>query len=345
MINDNQKKIILIVSIDTECDKGANWEIQHPLKFRSVLEGIPNRLTPLFEKYDVKPTYLLSPEVIKDQECIQVLRSLKNCELGTHLHGEFIDSEETLINRTSTPQLSYEPDLEFEKLQSLTNLFKQAFGYDPKSFRAGRFGISHQTINFLERLGYKVDSSVAPFRKIKFDVDHEVNFWGAPYYPYFPSRKNITKKGKANVLEVPISTIIPLFANLPLIFQRIIGKNTARVKLILKKFISTESENDTLIYLRPLRDSSQDLINNANKIIHLWHHHYPPILNIMFHSVEVIEGSSPYVKNYEDVDTFFNSLDSLIHFLKFNYQLISLGLSEVFDFTVFGNKQDLSSYE
>ena len=329
---DNKKKIILIVSIDTECDKGPNWIIQQPIRFTSVTEGIPHKLSPLFQSYDIKPTYLLSPEVIQNQECINVLRSLKGCELGTHLHGEFIDPmDESRINRTKTPQLAYTPALEFEKIKQLTESFERVFGYRPRSFRAGRFGISHQTINFLEELGYLVDSSVTPFRKIKFDEDHEVNFWGAPYHPYFPSRKNIIKIGRAGVLEVPVSTIIPIYANLPLFLQRLIGKNPRLVKRVLRKLTKLLSFRADLIYLRPLRASPKGFIENAEQIISLWQSKYPPILNIMFHSVEVMSGCSPYTLAEEDVLDLINSLNKLIKHLRNNYDLQSLILSEMYD--------------
>ena len=324
----NKKEIILIISIDTECDKGPGWKIQHPIRFTSVTEGIPQKLSPLFNTYDIKPTYLLSPEIIQDDECVYVLKSTKNCELGTHLHGEFINTDyEDLIDRTKTPQLSYAPEVEFNKLQALTKSFELAFGYLPRSFRAGRFGISHHTLNFLEKLGYLVDSSVAPFRKIQFDGRHKVNFWGAPYFPYHPSRNNVTRIGKSNVLEVPISTIIPLYANLPLIIQRIIGQNPTLVKRILRK-LGFSNRNYDLIYLRPLRASSDGLIADAEQIINLWKGNTPPILNMMFHSVEVVEGASPYTSSKEDVDLFLKSLEILFLYLKSNFDLLSLGLSE-----------------
>ena len=297
-----KETIILIMSIDTECDKGPGWEIQQPLRFSSVTEGIPQKLTPLFNSHDITPTYLLSPEIIEDEESVEVLQSLKNCELGTHLHGEFINSDpETFINRTKTPQLAYSPEMEFEKLQKLSNAFETAFGYPPKSFRAGRFGISRHTIKFLEDLGYLVDSSATPFRKIQFDERHQVNFWGAPYFPYYPSRKDIRKIGRGGILEVPVSTIIPAYANLPLFLQRLIGKNPSLIKKLLRK-IGYSNKKYELIYLRPLRASSDSLIEGAEQIIHLWKCNTPPILNIMFHSVEIVPGASPYAADKAAVE-------------------------------------------
>jgi len=69
-------KVSLVVSIDTECDKGLNWRVKQPLQFENVLKGIPKRLQLLFEKYRIKPTYLLSPGVLKNDACIDFFKSL-----------------------------------------------------------------------------------------------------------------------------------------------------------------------------------------------------------------------------------------------------------------------------
>jgi hypothetical protein len=86
---------ILVITIDTEIDRSRDWSIANPPSFRSVLEAIADRLTPLFSRYGARPTYLLSPEVIEDDACVRCLRGLANVELGTHLHGDFVDPGRT----------------------------------------------------------------------------------------------------------------------------------------------------------------------------------------------------------------------------------------------------------
>jgi len=75
----NEEKVLLCVGLDTECDKDLTWGTRFPFQFRSVLEGIPKRLTPLFNYYGIKPTYFLSPEVINDSACVGLLTQLKDC--------------------------------------------------------------------------------------------------------------------------------------------------------------------------------------------------------------------------------------------------------------------------
>ena len=94
-------------------------------------------LQPLFKKFSIKPTYFLSPEVIKDFDCIEVLKSVdKYCELGTHLHADYIEPQKTFKDfsgkETHSFQTDFPAEIEFEKLKNLTNDFYSAFNYYQK---------------------------------------------------------------------------------------------------------------------------------------------------------------------------------------------------------------------
>ncbi len=55
--------------------------------------GIAKIHHPLFQQHSVKPTYLISPEVLNDTQSVETLKQLKDCELGTHLHTEYIEPD------------------------------------------------------------------------------------------------------------------------------------------------------------------------------------------------------------------------------------------------------------
>src|SRR4051812_1029875 len=126
----------LCVSIDTESDKGKGWRSRRPLSFEGITDGVVERLQPLFERFGAKATYLLSPEVIRDEESVAVFRRISpSCELGTHLHGEFAEPGAYEPVRTDHFQRHYAPDIERQKLTYLTDLFIRAFDHQPQSFR------------------------------------------------------------------------------------------------------------------------------------------------------------------------------------------------------------------
>ncbi|HXB07294.1 MAG TPA: hypothetical protein VNW04_09265, partial [Puia sp.] len=87
-------KKYLAVSIDVEPDCSADWTYSDPLGFKGVSLGIAGRLQPLFNEFDITPTYLINNVVLEDKESVGVFRELPGkYELGTHLHPEFIAPE------------------------------------------------------------------------------------------------------------------------------------------------------------------------------------------------------------------------------------------------------------
>ena len=62
--------------------------------FAGIHDGVRKRLHPLFLSMGAKPTYLLSPEIMRDEACVDVFRSIEHeSELGTHLHGEYAEPD------------------------------------------------------------------------------------------------------------------------------------------------------------------------------------------------------------------------------------------------------------
>jgi len=325
-------KIIIAVTIDTECDKGPSWSVRHPLQFESVNVGIPHVIMPLLKQFRIKPTFFLSPEVIQDMQASNILAKIPDCELGTHLHGEFIPPDDNpFAHRTYTPQLSYTPEVEWQKLVNLTNLFEKRFGYRPRSFRAGRFGISYFTLKFLEELDYWVDSSITPFRSHNFGNGLISDHWGAPLEPYYPSQNNPCRPGSLSVLEVPVTIIIPQINRWPVWFLRAVGKVGKIRRMLIKRFGPPR-------WLRPFRGTPTELVSIAEDVIRTWRGKSPPILNIMFHSVEVIPGASPYAATQEDVDYLLDSLGQLFEHLHKKYKVVSLTLAEVAQWAKMGWK-------
>ena len=321
-----KRKIHLIVSIDTECDKGVGWKIRYPFQFDSVLRGIPDVLSPLFDRNHVKPTYLLSPEVIRDPACAALLRQTRNCELGTHLHGEYIEPESDFrAEVTAMPQSAYSAEVEQAKLEKLTELFEAEFGRRPVSFRAGRFSLSRKSLGFLDRLGYQVDSSVTPFRTNRYADGITCNYWGAPLHPYHPSERDPRRAGALRLLEVPVTILVPALSRWPAFILRQLDDRI----LSRKRLLRCLGVKATKIWVRPYRGTAAELTAWADTVIRRWTSTTPPIINVMFHNVEVIPGASPYAQNAGDVAGFVTSMDALFQHLNENYEVESMGLGEL----------------
>jgi len=315
------KKVYIIISIDTECDKDFNWEIPQPMKFENIkLQA--EVLGPLYKKYNIKPTYLLSPEILKSDSCVDIFKSFDNIELGTHLHEEFIEpNANPLATRTKNIQGNLSYQVEKDKLTRLTNLFEEKFGCRPKSFRAGRFGYSPSSFKLLEDLGYLVDSSITPFKTNYFDSGYKTNGWGKRIEAYFCTPRK-------RMLQVPVTIINRKFNKWPnFILKQLESKN----KNLIKKVIAKLGYSSKAEWLRPYRKNAQELISIAEFVIHNnFKKNDFALLNIMFHSNEILEKASPYCQSQEEVKAFVDSLDVLFDNLTKKYEVCFIGLGDVY---------------
>lgn len=278
----------LCVSIDCECDKGPGWRVRKPLAFEGIVKGIGERLQPLFRRHGAKPTYLLSPEVMRDQQSVETLAALPgDAELGTHLHGEFIDAAAAVPDSTAEFQCNYDRDTERAKLSTLTDLFRSAFGRAPRSFRAGRFGIGRHSLSLLADLGYRVDSSVTPLKDWAKAGAPEASFRNAGTQPYWPvlDRPACPAGEPGRLLEVPV-TILP-----------------SRVP-ILGRWLEPR-------WLRPTRGSLNGLLATARDELKRTRSS-PVVLNCMFHNVEIMPGLSPYAQTEAAADAILGRLAGLL---------------------------------
>lgn len=297
----------LCVSIDTESDKGKGWLSRRPMAFDGVTDGVVKRLQPLFEAHGAKPTYLLSPEILRDEGCVDVFRKLEStCELGTHLHGEYAEPGAHEPAKTTDFQRDYPPDVERQKLTYLTDLFIRAFGHQPRSFRAGRFGIGPETIGILESLGYSVESSVTPHMDWASAGAPGLSFVGAPSQPYRPDPLDAARPGSSQLLEVPVTIRRRLLSLLPGLGRRI-----------------------EPAWLRPTRGSASGLVRVAEDEIAEARRASPGrpvVLNAMFHNVEVVPGTSPYAADEDEARGILDRLRALLAFAqKESIPVVGLG--------------------
>ena len=276
------------VSIDVECDKDEHWRVRAPLSFRGVHEGIGTTLAPLFAEFGVRPTYLLSPEVIRDQASADLLKGLTQCELGAHLHPEFVRGSEGVTETAAVACLMSE-EVERRDLEALTGSFTAVFGAAPRSYRAGRFGASAHTLGMLAALGYLVDTSVTPHKL----WDYSVDFRGAPNSPYYPDAADIRRPGPAGgVLEVPVSlrpSPVPAVLRGP---AQLLARTHLRPARDLAKLARGPG------WFRPGWSKREVLLGFVEAAAR---GKYGRVLNMMFHNVDFVPGCSPNAVSEEHV--------------------------------------------
>lgn len=286
--------IYFTVTIDVEPDCTPTWHYSNPLRFDGVKIGIKERLQPLFNKYDIVPTYLINNVVLEDRESISVFKNLEgNSELGTHLHPEFIEPDKSVFNYAGSKGEAnccfYPPDIEFGKIQNITGLFEQQFGYRPTSFRAGRFSAKENTLKSLAELGYKVDTSVTPHINWNDKTrESPVDYTAAPEQPYFFANESISNPSQTGrILEVPVS----IAKMRHLFWQR-------------------------SIWLRPIYSTYGQLIHLINHFYKKYKSNDTIVFNMMFHNIEVVPCKSPYTKSEDECVSYLKTVEKFLLYCK-----------------------------
>jgi hypothetical protein len=280
------------VTIDTEPDCDIHWKRSQPLTFDSVIIGIPEILRPIWDKFVISPVYFVSPEVILNDNCCHVLKTeiARGAEIGTHLHSEYIEPQKKYNNIAGTasdefPCYAYDSAIEAAKIKNLTELIEKNLGVIPISYRAARYGADLDTINALINLGYKIDSSVTP--GVSWKKHGGPDHTKAPIQPYFISQTDYYSQGNGPILEVPIS---------------ISGK---RLPLLPDKWMFYK-------WLRPTFMTAIEM----KRLVKEFSTIYPePVLNLMFHSMEVLPGKTPFVRTKFGQKMYLNRLTSILNYM------------------------------
>lgn len=274
----------LYVTIDTEMDADQHWGKKWPVEYTSVLSGIPDLYRPIWDRYDVHPVYFVSPDVLYDDKCCEVLRDeiRRGAIIGAHLHGEYIEPESKWGGDMDTvsvpfPCNEYSSELEEEKLSNLTRLIQDKLGVKPEWYRAARFGSDFDTMRILKKLGYRYDSSITP--GIDWSKRGGPDHSGAGIDTYVVSEDNYYD-GKIlyddnismyedNIVELPVT---------------ITGKRWGIIGKLLP--------DNWLFYkwLRPTHMTCLEMKNIIKKNSGLSN------LVMMFHSMEIMVNKTPYVR-------------------------------------------------
>ena len=303
-------KKFLVITIDVEPDCSPNWHYSDPLRFDGVSKGIGKLLQPLFNEYGFVPTYLINNVVLEDQRSVDVLRQLSGkFELGTHLHPEFITPQKKYDNYAGKKAVAnccfYPPEIEYEKIKNVSQLFENNFGYKPLSFRAGRYSAGSNTIKSLARLGYRVDTSVTPHISWSDKTrERPVDCLDAPEQPYLIDEENITKENiNGNLLQVPISISLK-------------NRNFFKEILVSGGGLRHRIRKHKAFWLRPYYSTTPQLISIGKQFLSAYQDREAVVLNMMFHNVEVLPGLSPYTISENDCKKYLNQLRDFFGFCR-----------------------------
>lgn len=297
-------KPLFMVGVDTEADDQWTLEGRKRLSVENA-RALP-RLQAVCEAFGVRPSYLVTHEMATREPSRSILRELSGsgrCEIGAHLHPWSSPPyrEEDLVGRY--PSQLDDASLEAQ-LGELTSAIESSLGIRPVSYRAGRHGFDTRSLRILEKLGYRVDTSVDPL----FNETRKggPSFAGAPVAPYWPSHHDVRLAGNSPVLEIPVSS-----ATSPWLPKSLESRFTSMPAIPWRGYFKRLGLR--AVWLRPSYSSVEDAKALASTLVARG----VPTLNMLFHSSELVPGGSPYNRSADDVDRFFSRLSSVFeHVMK-----------------------------
>jgi len=289
----------LTITIDTE--EEGRWGGGYP-RDGNTCANIRwlEKLQPLRDEFGLRATYLVTDPVANDaaaKDRLSGFVAAERSEIGAHLHPWCTPPYEE-IDRSVTYAGNLPPALLRAKLAGLTETLERAFGVRPVSYRAGRWGISATTLQALQALGYSVDSSVVP---LHWEYGNGgPSSLSAPATPYRPDPGDPLKPGTSRLLEVPASVVM----------TGPFGRAAGIIGRRLRPFPGLGRILDGLgrCWLRPSWGEPELLRRATRRCLEEGH----PVINVMFHSSELMPGASPYVRDGAGLELFLERLRAII---------------------------------
>jgi len=313
----------LVITIDTEEDNWGSYDSQE-----YTLENIKNIpvLQELFDRFGVKPTYLITYPVAMHGGSLAILKEIKDsnrCEIGTHCHPWNTPPLEEEKTARNSMLCNLPPDLQYRKLNTLHEAIQKNFGTAPVSFRAGRWGYSKDVAKNISQLGYAVDTSVTPYTD--WSSYHGPDFTGAAPAPYRFIPEDIFRASAAGrMIEIP-ATVGFLQSNFALsntLLQRVSRSPFNKLHLvgILSRLYLLNK-----VWLSPEMSDAKSMI----RVTRMMRKNRYPIVNMSFHSTSLKAGLSPFVKTDREERAFLERIRVYLEYAKnegFEFSLLRDGL-------------------
>ncbi len=307
----------VVITIDVEADSA--WTRSERVTVEN-LRALP-RFQALCDRYGMKPTYLCTYEVARADTFAPLAKWQEDgrCEVGSHLHPwttpPFTRTGATDIDTSEYP--GYPSELSQDrfraKMKVLGDAIRSRTGAAPTSYRAGRWGFSKEQIAVLLELGYIVDCSVTPLvdrRSYKGLNAGGPDYRKAPVTPYRLADNDVCAPGRSPLLEVPVT-------------------------IVQTNDVLRESRTATWAWSKLKRVRGSGLLNRALSLEPMWFRPYPqmntrklvrvyksarklglPVIEMMFHSSELLAGMSPSFPDGPSIERVFTMLEGTMKAMK-----------------------------
>jgi len=303
------------ITVDVEADN--EWAGSSERTYGN-LAALP-RLQELCDEFGARPTYLVTYDVAAQREGGRILKDLAQtgrCEIGAHLHAWTTPPHvpELEGDPGARPYLSeYQIETQMEKLTNLTEVLGELVDSNPTSYRGGRWDVDIDCLNLLAEAGYLVDTSVTPL--VSWRRAGGVTKGGpvharAPLDPYHPAAADLYSRGHHPILEVPVTvSVMGLLSDATYGRLAESWEHRRPVWAALKRAMKWTGLAKR-VWLDPVSTNAQDLIALCKLMIARG----APVLNMAFHSSELMAGCAPSVLDKQAEDQVWACIREVLAF-------------------------------
>ena len=243
------------------------------------------------ENEGVVPIYLVDWPIATSRTAGEILREAVfagQAEIGVQLHPWVNPPFQEEVTQRNSFAGNLPMELEEEKLTALKEAIEKNFGVAPLIYRAGRYGLGPNTAELLVRHGIAIDTSVRPL----FDYSST----GGPDYRQHPLHPYWVDAGKT-LLELPLTSTFwgVLRRQGAMIYPRLWRMPPMRGVLARLGLLER-------VPLTPEGVSVEEAIRGIDMALD----DGLTMLVLSFHSPSLRPGSTPYVRDEDDLDALYD---------------------------------------
>jgi uncharacterized protein Usg len=293
----------LFVVIDTE--EEFDWHAPHDRTQTSVtaMKHI-GRAQTLFDRYGLKPTYVIDYPVAQQPEGYALLKEYAasdRCTIGAHLHPWVTPPHDEPVNARNSFGCNLAPALEAAKIQTMVETIEAHLGVRPRAFKAGRYGIGAATVDTLERLGFEVDLSVNPH--MDFSREQGPSFVKFDAWPFLLTGR------KQPILFLPCTVG---YVGVAGEFGRPLHAFASNPTLAPLRAVGVLSKLG--ITNRVMLSPEGNTLDEMKALARALHGRGLRTFSLTFHSPSVQPGHTPYVRSDADLREFLARIDEFCDF-------------------------------
>jgi len=301
-VQQSPAKPTLVAVIDTESEflwsagVGADEGSVHSIEQLKRAQDI-------FERYGLKPCYVVDYPVVSNPESAATIRGFveRGAEVGVHLQP------------WTTPPLvepkegwhafpgNLSANLERQKLVHLLGEVRRAFGVTPRTYKAGRYGISRASLRTIEELGFDVDLSVAPTFDYGGAGGPDFSLFGAAPYWFGHARRMLELPTTSGFVGLLRACGTPLWRASE--EKGWLGKTRFRGLLDKLGLLSR-------VRLSPEAYKAEEMIRLTRVLLSQGCRYF----TLSFHSSSLQPGFTPYSKTVADTDRILAELEKYLAF-------------------------------